>query len=217
MATRILIADDHTMLRQGLRLCLDLHSDLQVVGEAADGAEAVRLAMQLEPDVVLMDVKMPVMDGIAATLRIWHDLPDTKIVAMSSVLEDDKLAGAVRAGASGYVLKNADADELCWAIRAAAAGQIHFSREAAARLTSEAHAPRGPDSLTDREMQVLRLLAAGQSNKEIAAGLHIAEKTVKVHISSILAKLGVQSRTQAALHAVRHGLAALGPPSGAPS
>jgi len=206
MAIRILIADDHSVVRQGLKMFLGLDPGLTVVGEAADGAEAVRLARELRPDVVLMDLLMPVVDGIAATQAIRQELPDTEVLALTSVLEDAAVIGAVRAGAIGYLLKNTDGDELRRAIKAAAAGQVQLSAEAAARLMREVRAPDSPEALTGRETDVLRLLAEGQANKEIARSLRIGEKTVKTHVSNILAKLGVQSRTQAALYAVRIGL-----------
>lgn len=203
---RILIADDHSVVRQGLRMFLALDDDLEVVGEAENGAEALQLAHALNPDVVLMDLLMPVMDGISATERIRRELPDVEVLALTSVLEDNAVIGAVRAGAVGYLLKDTEADELRRAIKAAAAGQVQLSPQAAARLLREVRAPDSPETLTEREAEVLRLLARGKANKEIAADLHIGEKTVKTHVSNILAKLGVQSRTQAALYATRIGL-----------
>ena len=168
------------------------------------------MARQLKPDVVLMDMLMPVLDGIAATSAIRRELPDTEVVALTSVLEDATVVGAVRAGAIGYLLKDTEADELRRAIKAAAAGQVQLSPQAAARLMREVRAPESPEALTEREIEVLRLLAQGQSNKEIARTLIIGEKTVKTHVSNILAKLGVPSRTQAALYAVRIGLVPAG-------
>jgi DNA-binding NarL/FixJ family response regulator len=212
MPVRILIADDHSVVRQGLRMFLALDPELEVVGEAADGAEALRLAHEVHPDVVLMDLLMPVMDGIAATAAIHRELPDTEVLALTSVLEDASVTGAVRAGAIGYMLKDTHAEELCRAIKAAAAGQVQLSPQAAARLMREVRAPESPETLTEREIEVLRLLAQGRANKEIARALQIGEKTVKTHVSNILAKLGVQSRTQAALYAVHIGLVAA-PPS----
>ena len=209
MSVRVLLADDHSVVRQGLRMYLGLDPDLDVVGEAGDGAEAVRLAHELRPDVVLMDLSMPVMDGIAATTAIRRDLPETEVLALTSMLDDASVVGAVRAGAIGYMLKSTEGDDLCRAIKAAAAGQVQLSPEAAARLMREMHPPESDSpapELTDREVDVLRLLARGEANKEIARALQIGEKTVKTHVSNILAKLGVQSRTQAALHAVRLGL-----------
>jgi NarL family two-component system response regulator LiaR len=206
MAIRIVIADDHSVVRRGLRMFLKQDPELDVVGEAANGDEAVRLARQLLPDIVLMDLLMPVMDGIAATALIRRELPDTEVIALTSVLEDASVVGAVRAGAIGYLLKDTDADALCRAIKAAAAGQVQLTPQAAARLMQVVSAPDSPEELTERETEVLRLLAQGQANKQIAYTLHIAEKTVKVHVSNILGKLGVQSRTQATLYAIRIGL-----------
>ena len=206
MPLRILIADDHDMLRRGLRMFLALDPELQVVGEAADGAEAERLAKQLEPDIVLMDLLMPVMDGIAATAAIRGALPDTQVMVLTGMPEDARVVDAVRAGASGYLLKDAEPDALCRAVKAAAARQVQLSGGAAARLLQEVRSPEGPVKLTEREIEVLRLLADGKANKEIARQLRIAEKTSKVHVSNILSKLGVQSRTQAALYAARMGL-----------
>jgi NarL family two-component system response regulator LiaR len=208
MSIRILVVDDHEIVRQGLRMFLDLDSEFEIVAEAADGAEAVALAKRFRPDVVLMDLLMPIMDGTAATAAIRCDLPDTEVIALTSVLEDESVFGALRAGAIGYLLKDTKADQLCQAIKAAAAGQVQLSPKAAERLMREVGAPQNPEMLTERERDVLRLLAAGQSNKEIARTLGIAEKTVKSHVSNILAKLGMPSRTQAALYAVRIGLVA---------
>jgi DNA-binding NarL/FixJ family response regulator len=209
LAIRVLIADDHGVVRQGLRMYLALDPDLEVAGEAANGAEALQLARQLEPDVVLMDLLMPVMDGIAATAAIRQELPAVEVIALTSVLEDSAVYGAMRAGATGYLLKDTQAEELCRAIKAAAAGQVQLSPPVAARLVREVPAPEEPEPLTERETEVLRLLAKGLSNKEIAASLVIAEKTVRTHVSNILGKLGLSSRTQAALHAVRSGLVSL--------
>jgi len=209
MTIQILLVDDHTVVRQGLRMFLSLDAELEVVGEAADGLEAVELAHELKPDVILMDLLMPRMDGIAATAVIRRELPDTEVIALTSVLEDEKVIGAIKAGTIGYLLKDTQANELCQAIKAAAAGQVQLSPLAAARLLREVRAPESPEPLTERETDVLRLLAQGQSNKEIAQTLIIGEKTVKTHVSNILAKLSVPSRTQAALFAVRIGLVAL--------
>ena len=213
MPIRIVIADDHSVVRQGLKMFLGLDPELEIIGEASDGAEAVRLARELKPDVVLMDMLMPVMDGIAATQAIRSELPDTEVIALTSVLEDSSVVGAVKAGAIGYLLKDTQADELCRAIKAAAAGQVQLSPQAASRLVREVRAPESPQQLTEREVDVLRLLAQGKANKEIARELVIGEKTVKTHVSNILMKLGVQSRTQAALYAAQIGLAPLEPAS----
>ena len=206
MAIRILITDDHGVVRQGLRMFLSLEPDLEVVGEASNGREALALARELRPDVVLMDLLMPVMDGIEATQAIRAELPEVEVIALTSVLEDTSVSGAVRAGAIGYLLKDTDSEELERAIQAAAEGRVHLAPEAAARLMREVRAPESPEELTEREAEVLRLVARGHANKQIASSLFVSEKTVKAHVSSILMKLGVQSRTQAALHAVRTGL-----------
>jgi DNA-binding NarL/FixJ family response regulator len=186
---------------------LGLDPELEIVGEAEDGRQALHLSERLRPDVVLMDLLMPHMDGVTATAAIRQALPDTEVIALNSVLEDEHVVGAVRAGAFGYLLKNTDADELRRAIKAAAAGQVQLAPEAARRLMREVRSPDQPAApLSERETEVLRLLAAGLANKEIARDLNIGEQTVKTHVSSILGKLGVQSRTQAALYAQKAGL-----------
>jgi NarL family two-component system response regulator LiaR len=206
---RVLIADDHEIVRQGLRAFLSLDSALEVVGEAANGAEAVRVAHRMRPQVVLMDVIMPELDGIAATEIIRRELPNTNVVVLTSALEDESIVKAVRAGALGYLLKDSKAPELLQAIKAAAAGQLHLSATVTTRLVRKAVAPQRAEVLSERETDVLRLLAHGSANKQIGCNLGIAEKTVKTHVSSILGKLGVQSRTQAALYAGRTGLVPL--------
>lgn len=206
MTIRILIADDHDVVRQGLRMFLSDDPELEIVAEARNGKEALELAKELRPDVILMDILMPVMDGITAIGEVRRALPDTEVIALTSVLEDAKVVGAVRAGAIGYLLKDTQGDELCRAIKAAAAGQVQLSPQAAARLVREVRAPESPEALTDRETDVLRLLAQGKANKEIALALSIGENTVKTHVSNVLEKLGVQSRTQAALYAAQIGL-----------
>jgi two-component system, NarL family, response regulator LiaR len=206
---RVLIADDHEIVRQGLRAFLELDPALDVVGDATNGRQAVCLAHRLRPDVVLMDLSMPELDGIAATQDIRRELPDTRVLVLTSVLEEASVRGAVRAGAIGYLLKDTRASELRQAIKAAAAGQVQLSPAAATRLMREVTAPERLDALTEREVKVLQLLARGSANKQIARDLGIAEKTVKTHVSSILGKLGVQSRTQAALYAGRVGLVRL--------
>lgn len=209
MTIQILLVDDHAVVRQGLKMFLELDTDLAIVGEAENGAQAIRLVADLKPDVVLMDLLMPVLDGIEATAVIRRDYPDTEVIALTSVLEDASIMAAMRAGAIGYLLKDTQADELCRAVKAAAAGQVQLSPQAAARLIREVPAPTGPEKLTEREAEVLCLLAQGRANKQIAHELVIGEKTVKTHVSSILAKLGVPSRTQAALYAVRIGLVSI--------
>jgi len=206
MSIRILIVDDHGVVRQGLKMFLALDDDLEIVGEAQNGEEAIFLVKELLPDVVLMDLLMPVMDGITATRKIRQEYPDTEVIAITSVVEDALVVNAVRAGAIGYLLKDTEADELCRAIKAAASGQVQLSPQAAERLMREIRAPDTHEKLSDREVDVIRLLAQGKANKEIASELHIGETTVKTHVSNILMKLGVQSRTQAALFAAKLGL-----------
>jgi DNA-binding NarL/FixJ family response regulator len=206
MAIRVLIVDDHSVVREGLRMFLARDPDLEVVGEAADGAEALEQARQMRPDVVIMDMLMPVMDGIAATQAIRRELPETEVLALTSVLENVSVVEAIRAGAIGYLLKDTQASELRTAIKAAAAGQVQLSAQTSAYLLGAIRIPDRPESLTPREMDVLRLLAQGQSNKEIARALHLVEETVKSHVRHILSKLGVASRTQAVLAAMRLGI-----------
>ncbi len=209
MSIRILIADDHHVVRQGLLVFLELDAEFEVVGEARNGEEAIRMTRALQPDVVLMDLLMPGIDGISATRVIRREQPDTEIVALTSVLEDSKVFDAMRAGAIGYLLKDTEADDLVQAIKAAAAGQVQLSPRVAERLLREFRMPDSPEALTERETEVLRLLGQGYSNRDIAEALVIGEKTVKTHVSSILSKLDVASRTQAALYAVRTGLVSL--------
>jgi two-component system, NarL family, response regulator LiaR len=206
MAIRVLITDDHGVVRQGLRMFLSLDPDIEVVGEAENGQEALAMARELEPDVVLMDLLMPVMDGIEATRAIRSELPEVEVMALTSVLGDASVTGAIKAGAIGYLLKDTEAEELHRAIRGAAEGKVQLAPQAAARLVREVRPPESPEELTERESEVLKLVARGKANKQIASELFVEEKTVKTHVSSILRKLGVQSRTQAALHAVRTGL-----------
>jgi two-component system, NarL family, response regulator LiaR len=206
LAIRVLITDDHGVVRQGLRMFLSLDPDIQVVGEAQDGREALEMARELKPDVVLMDLLMPVMDGLESTKAIRTELPEVEVIALTSVLESASVTGAIRAGAIGYLLKDTDAEELHQAIRGAAEGRVHLAPGAAARLMREVRAPENPEALSDSETEVLRHLARGKANKQIASELYVDEQTVKAHVSSILRNLGVRSRTQAALHAVRTGL-----------
>jgi two-component system, NarL family, response regulator LiaR len=207
---RVLITDDHKVVRRGLRGFLELDPELEVVGEAENGEEAVAMARRLEPDMVLMDLLMPVMDGIEATKEIRSELPEVEVLALTSVLEDASVTGAIRAGAIGYLLKTTDADELREAIRAAAAGQVRLAPEAAARLMREVRTPTSPEALTEplteRETEVLKLLARGKANKQIARELFIAVSTVKTHVNNLYRKLDISSRTQAALYATRIGL-----------
>jgi NarL family two-component system response regulator LiaR len=206
VAIRILIVDDHAVVRQGLRMFLKADRDLEVVGEAADGAEALRLAREFKPDVILMDLLMPGLDGIAATEAVRRELPDTEVLALTSVLEHASITGAIRAGAIGYLLKDTQAADLRRAIKAAAAHQVQLSPAVAAQLMRELRLPDEHKRLTPRETGVLRLIASGKSNKDIARDLSIGEETVKSHVGNILGKLGMTSRTQAALYAMRTGL-----------
>jgi DNA-binding NarL/FixJ family response regulator len=203
---RVLLADDHRVVREGLRMFLGLDPEIEIVGEAANGEEALQLARELHPDVVLMDLVMPGMDGVTATRLIRAEMQDVEVIAVTSVLADEAVTGAIRAGAIGYLLKNTEADELRRAIKSAAVGQVHLSPEAAARLIREVKIPGSPETLTERETAVLRLVAKGQANKQVARELGIREQTVKTHVSNILGKLQLQSRTQAALYAVERGL-----------
>jgi DNA-binding NarL/FixJ family response regulator len=206
MNIRILIADDHAMVRQGLRAFLDLSRDLETVGEAAGGRQAVDLAHRLRPDLVLMDLLMPDLDGISAITEIRRELPAVEVLALTGYLEDQLIADALHAGAVGYLLKDTDTEELHRAVRAAAAGQVQLSPAVAARLVHDVRLPVSPPQLTRREEQVLALLARGRANGQIARELHIAPQTVKTHVSNILSKLHSQSRTEAALYAMRVGL-----------
>lgn len=212
MAIRVVLVDDHSVVREGLRMFLGRDPELTVVGEAANGEEAIHVARQLHPDVVLMDLLMPVLDGIAATATIRKELPDIEVIALTSVLESATVVGAVKAGAIGYLLKDTQAPDLRRAIKAAASGQVQLSPQASAYLMREVQdrTSETVEQLTERETEVLRLLSQGQSNKEIASHLQIVEDTVKTHIRHILAKLGVQSRTQAVLYAIRCGLVSSG-------
>jgi DNA-binding NarL/FixJ family response regulator len=220
---RVLIVDDHAVVRQGLRTFLELHNDppaqaISIVGEAANGAQAVELARRTQPDVVLLDLVMPELDGIAATPQIIACSPHSRVLILTSFSEEDKVFPAIRAGAHGYLLKDIPPNDLARAVRAAHAGKVQLHPDIAGKLMSAvAHQeeapphrarPAGPDELSEREREVLRLLAGGLNNHEIAARLVISEKTVKTHVSSILSKLGLADRTQAAIWALKHGLGA---------
>jgi len=210
---RVLIVDDHLVVRTGIRALLALEPDIEVVGEARDGAAAVVEAGRLRPDVILMDLVMPQMDGIAAIEQIRASQPDARILVLTSFEADDKVFPAIRAGALGYTLKDFGPAELVRAIQRVHRGESSLHPAIARRVLQElAHPPQRPptsDPLTEREVEVLRLVAHGDSNHEIAAALGIGEGTVRVHVSNILSKLHLASRTQAALYALREGLASL--------
>ena len=206
----VLIVDDHAVVRYGLRSLLDLQEEIELVGEAANGHEAVEQVRQFFPDVVLMDLVMPEMDGIEATRRIRALSPSTKVVVLTSFKDDENVFSAIKAGAAGYLLKNMGPTELVTAIVAAYQGEPQLHPEVARRLMDElVLGPRhpAPGELTERELVVLRLIAQGQGNRDIAQNLVISEKTVKAHVSHILAKLHLTDRTQAAIYAIREGLA----------
>jgi DNA-binding NarL/FixJ family response regulator len=208
---KVLLVDDHAVVREGLRAFLELQDGLQVVGEAEDGEQAVLVADRLRPDVILMDLMMPKLDGVGAMRLLRDRVPDARVVVLTSFLEDERLLPAIQAGAAGYLLKNAEPAELARAIRAAHAGEAIIDPTVAARLVSAladgSRAIGDPrEQLTRREREVLELIVRGRSNKRIAFELGIAEKTVKTHVGHLLAKLGVTDRTQAALLAVRKGL-----------
>jgi DNA-binding NarL/FixJ family response regulator len=205
---RVLLADDHAVVRRGLRGFFELLDDIEVVGEAEDGRRAVELAEALRPDVVLMDLLMPGMDGIAATAEIKLRLPDVEVVALTSFIEEERVTAALEAGATGYLLKDADADDVALAIRRAHAGEVHLDPQVARLLARRIRSRRDEapphEPLTEREREVLSLVAKGHSNKEIAARLAITERTARTHVSNILGKLDLASRTQAALWAIEH-------------
>ena len=208
-AIRVLLVDDHAVVREGLRAFLELQDGIVVVGEAADGEQAIEAAGRLRPDVVLMDLVMPRLDGVGAMVRLRDEVPESRVIVLTSFAEDDRLLPAIRAGAAGYLLKNVEPRELARAVRAAQAGEALLDPVVAARLVDEIAsraAVRPGLDITPREREVLDLIARGYSNKRIALELAISEKTVKAHVGRLLAKLGVADRTQAALLAVRQGL-----------
>ncbi len=204
---RVLIVDDHDMLREGLASFLSAYPDLELAGQAASGSDALRTCETARPDVILMDLKMPGMDGVQTTRRILEHHPEMKIIALTSFGEEDLVRAELQAGAIGYLLKNVSASELAQAIRAAHAGRPTLAGEAAmALLGSAAGLPSPGDDLTERELEVLRLMARGLSNPEMARLLHVSRFTIKNHVSSILSKLGVSSRTEAATLALKRRL-----------
>jgi NarL family two-component system response regulator LiaR len=204
---RVLVVDDHAVVREGLRTFLELQEGIEVAGEAADGEEAIEAAERLRPDVVLMDLVMPALDGLAAMRVLRERVPGARVIVLTSFADDDKLLPALRAGAAGYLLKNAEPQELARAVRAANAGEALLDPHVAARLVDALAGEKEPlDRLTPREREVLQLIGRGFSNKRIAQGLRLSEKTVKTHVGHVLAKLGVDDRTQAAVFAVRAGL-----------
>ncbi len=206
MTIRLIVADDHKIVREVLRMFLTLDPEIEIVAEASTGIEAVEKTRQFIPDVVLMDLIMPEMDGIAATTLIRKNMPEVEVIALTSVLDTGSVTGAIKAGALGYLLKDAEANELCRAIHTAAARQVQLSPKAAEKLLHDLRMPVTGATLTERETEVMRLIATGNSNKEIAHKLGISETTVKTHVSKILSKLNLASRTQAALYAVQVGL-----------
>lgn len=209
---RVLIVDDHSVVREGLRTLLRRDAELEIVGEAEDGAEAVEKTRQLRPNVVLMDLLLPGMDGVEATSIIHREMPETKVVVLTSGLAGSSVLHVLQAGATSYMRKDMRGPEMCVTIKAAAAGELYLSPKISTQLMEEMRALEFAEQLTGRERNVLRLLSQGQSNKGIAQSLCISEDTVKTHIRHILEKLGVQSRTQAIASAMRLGLIAIGDP-----
>jgi NarL family two-component system response regulator LiaR len=215
---KVLIVDDHTIVRQGLRMFIDLQSDMEVVGEGTNGIEAVELATQLNPDVILLDLIMPQMDGVEATRKISEGVPQSRVLILTSFAEDDKVFPAIRAGAHGYLLKDIQPNDLVQAVRESCQGkaQLHpdvirrlmkaVSNNAPAQEVKQTLVNNDMQVLTEREREVLDLIARGLSNREIAEQMVISEKTVKTHVSNLLSKLGLGDRTRAAIWALKHGL-----------
>ncbi|PGM59009.1 response regulator transcription factor [Bacillus sp. AFS053548] len=213
MSIKILIADDHHVVRRGLIFFLNTQDDIEVIGEASNGEEALSLVKELRPDIVIMDLAMPVLDGIEATKRIKIEGLAVKVMILTSFYDQDHILPAIEAGASGYYLKDSDPDELVFAIRKIHGGEKQFHSKVTTQLVSALtgkietkNDESFQDKLTKREMDVLKEITRGKSNKEIAASLFITEKTVKTHVSNILAKTQLQDRTQLALYAVRNGI-----------
>ena len=206
----VLIVDDHSVVREGLRAFLQLQDGIEVAGEAGDGEDALEQALALRPDVILMDLVMPNLDGVAAMRELRARVPESRVIVLTSFLDDERLLPAIQAGAAGYLLKNSEPAELVRAIRAAHGGETIIDPTVASRLVqtiADGRRSAADQALTRREREVLELIARGRSNKRIAFELGISEKTVKTHVGHVLAKLGVSDRTQAALLAVREGLA----------
>ncbi len=206
---KLLIVDDHAMVREGVKMYLKFDPTLEVIGEASNGQEALELLVQLSPDVILMDLVMPVLDGISTITEVKKRYPDIEIIALTSVLEDEKVVGAVQAGATGYLLKDSKPQELIEAIYAAGRGEVHLHPEAAKRLMRQVKTPDMRESLTPRETDILKMIGRGYSNKDISKELELSEYTIKAHVSSLLSKLELSSRTQAALFSLKQGLVGL--------
>lgn len=205
MPISVLLVDDHTLVRQGLKLLLSQDPEIRIIGEAGNGLQALEQVAKLQPEVVLMDLMMPEMDGVTAIAQLRKEHPDVEVIALTSVLEDASVISAVRNGAIGYLLKDMQATELCRSIKAAAAGQVQLAPEAASRLMRELRFQEEAPALTEREHEVLELVSKGMSNAQIGETLCIGEKTVKTHVSRLLQKLNVRSRTQLAVHVWQRG------------
>lgn len=211
MAIRVVLADDHSVVRKGVREFLEEEPDIDVIGEASDGLQAVELATELQPDVIVMDIKMPQLSGVDATKRIRSAAPKVRVLALTAYDDDPYIFGLLEAGASGYVLKTAESSELIRAIRAVAAGQSALDPAIAPRIIARVAQPAPvTESLTERELEVLRLAARGLTNKQIGHDLDISDRTVQNHLANIYAKLGVASRTEAVTAALQRGMLRLG-------
>lgn len=214
MSIRLLLADDHAMVRKGLQVFLSTQPDMELVGEAASGQEVLEKTAALQPDIILMDLNMPILTGMEATKQLKLTHPDVKVIVLTSFSDQDHVLPAIRAGARGYLLKDVEPEELVRAIRRVHQGQVELHPEVAGQLMNHVADPEGADvsnsdkllELTRREKDVLKLIASGRSNKEIGEALFITEKTVKTHVSHLLDKLGLTDRTQAAIYAVKHGI-----------